>query len=425
MRKEKKRMSLTSKILLGMILGFLLGTILHAFPKNFFAEEVLLDGFLTIGGRIFISTLEMLVVPLVFVSLVCGSASLDNVARLGRVGGKTLLAYIATTTLAVSFALFISSFLDPGRGFDLSTNQVFSPEKAPSLGYVIINIFPTNIIKSMAEGQMLQVIVFAVLFGLALAILKERGKRLIVFFNDLNEAIMAIVSFLIQLAPYGVFCLISKVFAKGGFEAILPMIKYFLLVLFILIFHCFFTLGLMLKVIARLDPFIFFRKMRPVMFFCFSTSSSNSSLPVTLETVEHRLGVKNSIASFSIPLGATINMDGTAIMQGVATVFIAGAYNMGLSFDEYVIVVITATLASIGTAGIPGVGLITLAMVLKQVGLPEEGIALIIGIDRLLDMARTVVNVCGDAAVSCLVAKSEREFIPEIYNDPNADVPSL
>lgn len=421
----KGNMGLTSKILLGMISGFLFGTLLHNLPSIPLLEKIILDGFLTIGGKIFISTLEMLVVPLVFVSLICGAASLDNVAKVGRVGGKVLLGYTLTTMAAVSLALVISGIVSPGKGFNLSSRVEVSLEKAPSLVDVIVNIFPTNIVKAMAEGQMLQVIVFAILAGLALAVLGERGKRLQGFFEDLNEAIMTIVSLLVQLAPYGVFCLMAKVFALGGFEAILPMLKYFSLVLFTLLVHCLFTLGGMLKLLGRLNPVTFFKKMQPVMFFCFSTSSSNASLPVTLETVEHRLGVKNSIASFSIPLGATINMDGTAIMQGVATVFIAGAYNIDLAFNDYLLVILTATLASIGTAGVPGVGLITLAMVLKQVGLPEEGIGLIIGIDRLLDMARTVVNVTGDAAVSCLVAKSEGEFEEEIYNDPHADVPSM
>jgi Na+/H+-dicarboxylate symporter len=262
---------------------------------------------------------------------------------------------------------------------------------------------------------MLQIIVFAVLFGMALTMSGGAGKRWVALFNDLNDIILRLVMMLIALAPYGVFCLLARVFAAEGLGAIGPLAAYFALVLGVLFAHALLTYPLMLRLLARVDPLVFFRKMRPPLALAFSTASSGATLPVTLETVEHRLGVDNSIASFTVPLGATINMDGTAIMQGVATGFIAQAYGIDLGVGDFLTVVLTATLASIGTAAVPGVGLVMLAMVLRQVGLPVEGIGLIIGVDRLLDMVRTAVNITGDATVSCIVARSEGKFDESIF----------
>jgi Na+/H+-dicarboxylate symporter len=267
----------------------------------------------------------------------------------------------------------------------------------------------------MAEGKMLQIIVFAVLFGLTLTMVGKPGERILAICTDLNAVILKMVMLIMAVAPYGVFCLIAKVFALQGFAAIAPLAKYFFVVLFALLLHAFGVYPILLKLLSGLSPLTFFKKYKDIPMFAFSTASSNATLPITLETVEHKLGVNNSIASFTIPLGATINMDGTAIMQGVATVFIAQAYNLPIGLSGYLLVIFTATLASIGTAAVPGAGLIMLAMVLKQVGLPVEGIALIIGVDRLLDMVRTAVNVTGDAAVSCIVAKSEGQFSQEMF----------
>jgi Na+/H+-dicarboxylate symporter len=268
----------------------------------------------------------------------------------------------------------------------------------------------------MAEGNMLQIIVFAVLFGIAMTLAGAPGKRLLGFFQDANEVVLRLVLVLMKLAPLGVFCLIAKVFAEQGFAAFAPLLKYFFLVLAVLAVHMGVVYPSLLVLFGRLNPLAFFRGFREPMAVAFGTSSSNATLPVTLRAVEHKLGVDNAIASFTIPLGATINMDGTAIMQGVATCFIAQAYGISLSTSDYLAVIVTATLASIGTAGVPGVGLVMLAMVLRQVHLPVEGIALIIGVDRLLDMSRTVVNVTGDAAVTCVVAKSEGRLDLAKYN---------
>ena len=353
--------------------------------------------------------------PLVFVSLVCGTAALDDVSKLGRVGGKTLGLYLFTTAAAISLALLVAAFVQPGGGFDLPTDLAYAGREAPPLTETLINIFPTNPVRAMADGNMLQIIVFSVLFGLAMTLAGEPGQKLLGIFQDLNSVILRLVMMLMNLAPYGVFCLIAKVFAVQGFGAIVHLAQYFFVVLGVLLLHALVVYPVLLRFLAGLDPLTFFRKMRDPIALAFSTASSNATLPVTLENAELRLGVGNSVASFTIPLGATINMDGTAIMQGVATVFIAQAYGIEIGMTGYLMVVLTATLASIGTAGVPGVGLIMLAMVLRQVNLPVEGIGLIIGVDRLLDMVRTAVNVTGDSVVTCIVAQAEGQLDAEIF----------
>lgn len=418
MANDYQKMSLTTRIILAMFLGLIVGlAIKYLLPTSSFVQSYITDGLFQVVGKIFIASLKMLVVPLVFVSLVCGTCSLRDTTKLGRLGVKTVGLYLLTTAFAVTLALTFAVIVGPGEGANLQVVE-YIPKKAPELKDVLINLFPSNPIRAMAEGNMLQVIVFAILFGIALALAGKAGERVASLFNDLNEVIMKLIIILMNLAPYGVFCLMAKLFATLGFYTIGNLITYFLLVLFVLLLHGTATYPLMLKLLAGLNPFIFFRKMRPAMLFAFSTASSNATLPITLETATRHLGIRNTIASFTIPLGATINMDGTAIMQGVATVFIAQAYNIDLNLIQYLSIILTATLASIGTAGVPGVGLIMLAMVLQQVGLPVEGISLIIGVDRLLDMTRTVVNISGDCTISCIVAKSEGEFDQSVFNDP-------
>lgn len=420
--KKIEKQSLTFKILLGMILGLLLGLLLNYIGVSGWIESWIINGLFHIGGKVFIALLSLLVVPLVFVSLVVGTASLEDVRKLGRVGLKTMILYVSTTAMAVALALLMSVLINPGEGLNLPIQQSFQAKEAPPLSDVIINLIPKNPFKAMVDAEMLQIIFFAIFFGLAIALSKKQGERLLHIFQDLDQVIMRMVMMLIHLAPYGVFFLIAKVFATQGFSAIWPLAKYFFLIVFVLILHSFIVYPLLLKFLSGLSPIMFFRKFKSVAAFAFSTSSSNATLPITLENVTTKLGVSNSIASFTIPLGATINMDGTAIMQGVATVFIAQVYGVPLGISEFLMIILTATLASIGTAGVPGVGLITLAMVLRQVNLPTEGIALIIGVDRFLDMARTVVNVTGDAVVTCIVAKSEKQLDLFTYNlDPQKD----
>lgn len=423
----KPRRSLTTRIVIGMAAGILTGILLNVLLTMALPTEgglaraiqgFVVDGAFYVGGAIFMASLKLLVVPLVFVSLVCGTAALEDVTRLGRIGGKTLALYLMTTAIAVSLALITAVLVEPGDGLELPTDTEFVARAAPSLTETLVNIFPTNPIRAMAEGNMLQIIVFALLFGFAMTLSGEPGRRLLSVFEDANRVILRLVEVMMEVAPYGVFCLLAKVFALQGVGTILELMQYFLTVLGVLLIHGFVVYPFLLATLAGLNPRYLLRKMRAPISFAFSTASSNATLPVTLETVEQKLGVKNSVASFTIPLGATINMDGTAIMQGVATGFIAQAYGVELGLTQLAVVVLTATLASIGTAGVPGVGLIMLALVLDQVGLPVEGIGLIIGVDRLLDMVRTAVNITGDATVSCIVAKSEGEFLPDEYAAP-------
>lgn len=398
-----------------MLAGFVVGVSLNAIGVEGFVEDTLVGGLFHVGGSIFLASLKLLVVPLVFVSLVCGTAALDDVSRLGRVGGKTLLLYLTTTAIAITLALLAAIAIRPGAGFALETDAAFVAQEAPSLSDTLIRLFPSNPVRAMAEGNMLQIIVFSVLFGLAVTLAGERGKRVLGVFEDLNGVILRLVMLLMTLAPYGVFCLIAKVFALQGLGAILPLARYFFVVLGVLFLHALLVYPALLRLLAGLSPVVFFRKMKDPLALAFSTASSNATLPVTLDNVERRLGAHNSVASFTVPLGATINMDGTAIMQGVATGFIAQAYGIDIGPVGYLMVIVTATLASIGTAGVPGVGLIMLAMVLRQVNLPVEGIGLVIGVDRLLDMTRTAVNITGDSAVTCIVAKSEGQLSRETF----------
>ena len=416
---------LTRNIVIGMFAGIVFGSLIYAFDvsEDGIFWGLIVDGLLDTIGKIFIISLKLLVVPLVFVSLACGASSLGSGGGMGRVGLKTLGLYLFTTAVAITLALSVATVVDPGAGMDRTTDSVFIAKETPSLKDTVINIFPSNPLKAMAEGNMLQVIVFAILVGVAISKCGEVGERVRETLNDWNEIIMMMVMMLMSVAPYGVFCLLISLFARMGFSAISELIVYFLVVAGVLLLHFLVSYGLIVRFIANINPVTFYKRMAPVMAYGFSTSSSNATLPITLETVEHKLGVKKEIASFTVPLGATINMDGTAIMQGVATVFIASAYNIDMSFTDYLLVILTATLASIGTAGVPGVGLIMLALVLDQVGLPVEGIGLIIGVDRLLDMMRTSVNVTGDAAVSAVVARSENKFDMAVFEDDRIQDP--
>jgi Na+/H+-dicarboxylate symporter len=399
-----------------MLAGLGVGVVLNLTGVEGTLGTLLVDGLFRVVAAIFIASLKLLVVPLVFVSLVCGTASLDDISKLGRVGGRTLALYLGTTAVAISIALTAALIVAPGVGFDLPSDLAYAPRPTPSIADTFIGLFPTNPVRAMADANMLQIIVFALLFGLAMTLAGAPGRRLLGVFNDLNSVILRLVRVLINLAPYGVFCLIANVFATQGFGAILHLAQYFFVVLAALAIHAGLTYPALLRGLGGLSPTRFFRKMRDPMALAFSTASSNATIPVTLENAETRLGVGNSIASFTIPLGATINMDGTAIMQGVATVFIAQAYGIDIGVVGYLTVVLTATLASIGTAGVPGVGLVMLAMVLEQVNLPVEGIGLIIGVDRLLDMVRTAVNVTGDSAVSCVVARAEGQLDQRVFD---------
>ena len=413
-------MQLSSKILLGMALGIVVGLILNMIsdgsdsgPLTAWVVEYIFD----VVGRIFIASLKLLVVPLVFVSLVCGSAAMGENVKMGRIALKTLALYLFTTAVAITIALTLANIINPGIGIDTTATASYVAATPPAFKDVLIGIFPTNPIQAMSDGNMLQIIVFAILVGVAITQAGAAGKSTLEGFQAFNDVIMRMVTILMHLAPFGVFCLLAKLFTEEGFTAIFNLALYFMTVTLVLLIHAGVVYTSIFSFFTRLNPLTLIKNMRPAMLFAFSTSSSNATMPITMNVVEKRVGVDNSIASFTVPLGATINMDGTAIMQGVATVFIAQAYGLDLGLTEYLAVIATATLASVGTAGVPGVGLIMLSMVLQQVGLPVEGIGLIIGVDRLLDMMRTVVNVTGDGMVTTVVAKSEGLLDEEIFNE--------
>ena len=426
------KFSLTARILIAMFLGLLVGllirlaigdkpdAVLTIGSLQFGLKAILVDGIFHAGGQIFLASLKMLVVPLVLVSLVCGTASLKDVSTLGRIGRKSMGLFILTTALAIAVAIVLALLVSPGVGVDLSTDAKFAPGEIKTVTQVFIDMFPSNPINAMAKGEMLQIIVFAVLFGIAITLSGAVGERIRLFFEDMNVVVMKLVEIVMHFSPYGVFFLMAKLFTTLELADMVNLGKYFSVVFFALLFHGFVVYGAFIMFAARLNPLTFFKKMRETAMFAFSTSSSNATVASNLATSTNKLGVSNKVSSFTVPLGATINMDGTAIMQGVATVFIAQVYNIDLTTSDYLMVILTATLASVGTAGVPGVGLVMLAMVLEQVGLPVDGIALILGVDRLLDMTRTAVNVTGDAMVSCLVAKSEGVLDEKVYNDPNA-----
>lgn len=421
-KKERKKLSLTTRIFIALIVGAVVGIIIrYLIPAGYIRDDIVVNGIFTVLGQGFIRLMQMLVVPLVFCSLVTGAMSIGDTEKLGRVGVKTVAFYICTTALAVAIALTVANIVRPGVGMGMTVQDAGAvmqgAEEAPSVVDMLLGIIPTNPIQALAEGNMLQIILFALLVGVLLANMGERGAKLQVLFTEGNDLMMDMTLAVMKFAPIGIFCLIAKTFSEIGFEAFAPMLKYIFSVVLALILQLLIVYMGMLFIFARVNPFKFLKNFAPVMGFAFSTASSNATIPTSINTLE-KLGVSKKISSFTVPLGATINMDGTAIMQGVAVVFVAFAYGIDLSLADFATVILTATLASVGTAGIPSVGLITLSMVFTSVGLPVEGIAMIMGIDRILDMSRTAVNVTGDATVTVIMAKQEGEemFNKERYN---------
>ena len=406
---NKKVLGLTTKIFIALLAGAILGIVLcYLVPDSSFKKDVIVEGILYVIGQGFIRLMKMLVVPLVFCSLVCGSMAIGDTKKLGTVGVRTLAFYLATTALAVCVALGVGNLINPGVGLDMSAIQSSAASvetmEATSLTDTILNIIPDNPINSLASGSMLQVIVFALIVGVILAKMGERAETVANFFSQFNDIMMEMTMMIMSLAPIGVFCLISRTFANIGFSAFIPLAKYMIGVLLALAIQCFGVYQILLKIFTGLNPIRFIKKFFPVMAFAFSTATSNATIPMSIDTLSKKVGVSKKISSFTIPLGATINMDGTSIMQGVAVVFAAQAFGIHLTPMDYVTVIGTATLASVGTAGVPSVGLVTLTMVFNSVGLPVEAIGLIMGIDRILDMTRTAVNITGDAVCTTIVA---------------------
>lgn len=418
--KTKKKIGLSTQIFIALLIGALFGVVIHYWiPSSYIKDTVIVEGVLYVVGQGFIRLMQMLVVPLVFCSLICGSMAIGDTKTLGKVGVKTIGFYLVTTALAVCVALGSALLINPGRGLDMDAVQkgtVSSTTEATSLVDTLLNIIPKNPVQSMANGDMLPIIVFALFVGIMLAKLGTRGSVVANFFSQFNDVMMEMTMAIMKVAPIGVFCLIARTFATVGFSAFAPMLKYMGNVTLALAIQCLVVYQILLFVFTRLNPFKFIKKFLPVMGFAFSTATSNATIPMSIDTLSKKMGVSKQISSFTIPLGATINMDGTSIMQGVAVVFIAQAYGIPLTMGNLATVVVTATLASIGTAGVPSVGLVTLAMVLNSVGLPTEGIALIMGIDRILDMIRTAVNITGDAVCTTIVCHQEGSLNREAFN---------
>ena len=401
--------NLTRNILLGMLLGFAVGSIIYY--TNIFGDTLsnIVEVYaFKLGSDIFINLLKMLIVPLVFFSLVSGISSLGNLKSIGNISLKTITLYLITTAIAVSLSLFIGAIFQPGSG--VNTANLISPDKLPQgqgIYQTILDIFPANIIEAMANNQMLAIVFFSIIFGLALNKTNHLTNNLSESFEKLNTVFMQLVVMIIAFAPIGVFCLIGKFVIADGLNVFGEALKYVILLIATLFLHMFITYSVLIKFFTRLSLKTFFLKMKDVAVFAFSTSSSAATIPVTLKTVENELGVNKNVAAFVVPVGATINMDGTAIMQGMATIFIAQMSGIDLSLIQYVQVVLLAVATSIGTAAVPSAGTITLVIILQQFGLPLEAIGIILAVDRILDMTRTAINVTGDAAVACVVAESE------------------
>lgn len=413
---EKKPLSLTTKILISLVLGAIIGTgIYYLLPPGHFRDIILINGLFQFVGQAFLRLMQMLVVPLVFFSLITGSLSMGDTERLGKIGLKTLFFYLITTAIAIAIAIFISVLIKPGEGVNIALKSTVPQIKEPpSAMETILNIIPKNPIQGLSEGNMLQIILFALIIGIILAHMGNKALTMTRFANEANDLMMLMTTGIMRIAPYGVFCLIAKTFSTLGFNAFAAMLKYMASVFAALGLHVSITYVILILLFIRVNPIRYFRHLMPIISFAFSTASSGATLPLTLQTLE-KMGISKKISSFTAPLGATINMDGTAIMQGCAVVFVSGIYGIPLTIHDYLIVIGTATMASIGTAAVPGVGLITLAMVFNSVGLPIEGIAMIMGIDRLLDMTRTAVNVMGDAVVTGICARQEKLFDLDLF----------
>lgn len=418
MEKSNKKLSQSKKIFIGLILGIIVGVIMHTLvPDSHFKNDILIEGIFYTIGQLFIRLMQMLVVPLVFFSIADGCRNLGDTETLGKVGVRIVVFYLFTTALAIFISLTLASAVGPGKGMNMSIgDQSFEVDKTDiSLSDTILDFIPTNPIEALAEGNMIQIIIFAVLVGLLIASMEDRLITLGNIVTEMNDLMMGMTMWVMKLAPIGVFFLIARTFSTLGYDAILSMLTYMASVLGSLVVQLIIVYMLLLVIFVRVNPFKFLKNFAPVMTFGFSTASSSATVPIHIQTLED-MGVDKKISSFTIPLGATINMDGTAIMQGVAVIFIANAYGIALSPRDFMTVILTATIASVGTAGIPSVGLITLSMVLESVGLPVEGVAIIMGIDRILDMARTTVNLGGDATGTMIVANSVGAFDKNKFN---------
>ncbi|WP_417226255.1 dicarboxylate/amino acid:cation symporter [Amphritea sp.] len=397
---------LWKKILVGMILGVAAGAIMG--PDAEMLKPI---------GTLFINAIKMLIVPLVFCSLVVGVTSMQDTRKMGRIGIKSVILYLGTTAAAITIGLGLATIFTPGAGLNMViTDTAAVGKEAPTLVQTLLNMIPKNPVNALAAGNILQIIVFALGLGIALTMSGEKAEPAIKLFESLAEAMYKLTEMVMKLAPYGVFGLMAWVAGKYGMDILLPLIKVIAVVYIGSVIHVLVFYTGLVSIVGRLSPIPYLRGLLNPAAVAFTTTSSSGTLPATIKASQEEMGVSKSISSFILPLGATINMDGTALYQGVCALFIAQAFGVDLALSDYVLIIMTSTLASIGTAGVPGAGLIMLSLVLTTVGLPIEGLAIVAGIDRILDMARTSVNVCGDLMVSVLVGKSENELDESVYN---------
>lgn len=402
------RMQLWLKILIALVLGVIAGLLLGKTASD---QGVFIGKMIWAVGTIFLNLIKMVIVPLVFASLVAGAASISDIRKLGRIGGKTIVYFLATTAFAIIIGLILGNIIKPGLGLSVEA-PAGAAAAAQTANWVdtIVAIFPTNPIDSMVKGQMLPIIVFALFVGASISLAGKIAEPVGVFFNSFAEVMYKMTTGIMTFAPFGVFALIAAVVGKYGPDVLLPFLKLIFTVYLGCILHMLLVYAPTVVVSAKMSPLKFFKEAAPAMILAFSTASSSATLPVSMKVTEEGLGVKKDIASFVLPLGATINMDGTALYQGVCALFIAQFFGIEFSLTQQAMVVLTATLASIGTAGVPGAGMVMLSMVLASVGLPLEGVAIIAGVDRILDMMRTMVNITGDIACSVFVAATEGEL---------------
>lgn len=405
-----KNLKLIHKVFIGLISGIIVGALLYPMKENPIVSKYIVSGLFEFLGQGFLRLVKMIIVPLVFASLVTGTAAMNDVKKLGRIGIKTLAFFMGTTAIGIIAAIVGANILKPGAGIVLENVQKaqYVAKETDSFVKVLLNIIPTNPIEALVKGEMLQVIFFAVMTGFVITILGEKAKRLQGIFEEVNSLMLKMVSLIMELAPLGIFGLIGKTFITLGWAAMKPLASFIIVTYILLLFHGLVVYQILLRIYAKESPIAFLKKILGPMTLAFSTSSSAACIPLSLKTLKEEFNVEEKVSSFTIPLGATINMDGTAIMQGVATVFIAQLYNINLTTNDYFMVVLTSVLASIGTAGVPGVGTIMLSMVLSQVGLPLEGIGMILAVDRIVDMGRTTVNITGDLVCSVIIDRIEK-----------------
>jgi Na+/H+-dicarboxylate symporter len=405
-----KKIQLTTKIFIGLILGIIVGLLLQGNPQ-------IAKTYISPFGTLFLNMIKMIIVPLVFSSLIVGAASIGDPKSLGRIGGKTLVYFLVTTAFAVIIGLILGFVLNPGAGLSIPVDASQEAAEMPSLIDTLLNIIPANPLKGLVDGNILQIIAFALFLGVACTFLpKEKSEPFEKFFESLAEVMYKVTAIVMSFAPIGVFALIVPVVSNYGIDVLKPLSLVIISVYIGCILHAVLVYSSAVKMFANMSPVKFFKGIAPAAITAFSTSSSSGTLPITISSAKENLGVPDKIASFVLPLGATINMDGTALYQGVCALFIAQVYGIELGISQILIIILTATLGSIGTAGVPGAGLIMLTLVLQSVGLPLEGLVLIAGVDRILDMARTCVNVVGDASCAVVVSATEKELVDEKSN---------